>query len=331
MTLDTVSILDGSTFVVSDRRGDLDASPTDTHGLFLEDTRFLSKWVLTVGGIRPKTLSVDEQAYFKVQFFEAVTTGTIYVDSHLSVVRRRARHHRLRGDDRDREPRQGPGRSRGEAGGGVRLRRSVRGEGQAGQGRRDLQQGHGRRADARLQARHLRARDGHQGRQEGRGQRATGSCSSIKVAGAVVLVGQLRRVRARTAGRYRGHRDAAPEGRTRGHGAGRGPREVGRERPAPRRQLGAVEPHLPAQPDRSRGAALRDRHLARARCPRRVCPGSWRCSGGTACSPASRRWRSRPSWRPPRCARWRSCRRATDDPFRDASRARSCTRSASAS
>ena len=89
MSLDTVSILDGSTFVVSDRRGDLDATPTENHGLFLEDTRFLSRWVLTVGGIRPKTLSVDEQAYFKVQFFEAVTTGTVYVDSHLSVMRRR--------------------------------------------------------------------------------------------------------------------------------------------------------------------------------------------------------------------------------------------------
>jgi glycogen debranching enzyme len=89
MSLDTVSILDGSTFVVSDRRGDFDASPTETHGLFLEDTRFLSRWILTVGGIRPKTLSVDEQTYFKVQFFEAVTTGTIYVDSHLSVMRQR--------------------------------------------------------------------------------------------------------------------------------------------------------------------------------------------------------------------------------------------------
>src|SRR5436190_2612220 len=89
MSLDTVSILDGSTFVVSDRRGDLDATPTDNHGLFLEDTRFLSRWILTVGGIKPKTLSVDEQAYFKVQFFEAVTTGTVYVDSHLSVMRRR--------------------------------------------------------------------------------------------------------------------------------------------------------------------------------------------------------------------------------------------------
>ena len=36
MSLDTVSILDGSTFVVSDRRGDLDATPTENHGLFLE-------------------------------------------------------------------------------------------------------------------------------------------------------------------------------------------------------------------------------------------------------------------------------------------------------
>ena len=89
MSLDTVSILDGSTFVVSDRRGDFDASPTETHGLFMEDTRFLSRWILTVGGIRPKTLSVDEQTYFKVQFFEAVTTGTIYVDAHLSVMRQR--------------------------------------------------------------------------------------------------------------------------------------------------------------------------------------------------------------------------------------------------
>ena len=61
MSLDTVSILDGSTFVVSDRRGDLDASPTDNHGLFLEDTRFLSRWILTVCGIRPKTLSVDDR------------------------------------------------------------------------------------------------------------------------------------------------------------------------------------------------------------------------------------------------------------------------------
>src|SRR5678809_85216 len=90
MPLNTVSILDGNSFVVSDRRGDIDATPTDTQGLFIDDTRFLSRWILTINGTRPAVLSVDEQAYFKVQFFEALTTGTVYVDSHLSVTRRRA-------------------------------------------------------------------------------------------------------------------------------------------------------------------------------------------------------------------------------------------------
>jgi glycogen debranching enzyme len=90
MTLDTVSILDGNQFVVSDRRGDVEASPTDTHGLFFDDMRFLSRWVLTINGQRPTVLSVDEQEYFSVQFFMALATGTVYVDSHLSVVRRRA-------------------------------------------------------------------------------------------------------------------------------------------------------------------------------------------------------------------------------------------------
>ena len=90
MSLNSVSILDGNTFVVSDRRGDIDATPIDNQGLFLDDTRFLSRWILTVNGMRPTVLSIDEQAYFKVQFFEAVTTGTVYVDSHLSVTRRRS-------------------------------------------------------------------------------------------------------------------------------------------------------------------------------------------------------------------------------------------------
>ena len=51
---------------------------------------------------------------------------------------------------------------------------------------------------------------------------------------------------------------------------------------------------------------------------RRACPGSWRCSAATACSPASSRWPSCPSWRPRRCARWRSLQARKEDPFRDA-------------
>src|SRR6188508_1384508 len=90
MPLNTVSILDGNAFVVSDRRGDIDATPTENHGLFIDDTRFLSRWILTINGIRPAVLSVDDQVYFKAQFFEALTTGTVYVDSHLSVTRRRS-------------------------------------------------------------------------------------------------------------------------------------------------------------------------------------------------------------------------------------------------
>jgi glycogen debranching enzyme len=86
---DTVSILDGDTFVVSNRQGDLDGTPTVPHGLFRADTRFLSRWVLTVDGKRPNPLSVDDQNYFSTQFFLVPGTGTVYVDAPLSVIRTR--------------------------------------------------------------------------------------------------------------------------------------------------------------------------------------------------------------------------------------------------
>jgi glycogen debranching enzyme len=60
MSSDTVSILEGDTFVVSDRRGDVIPSASEPHGLFLQDTRFLSCWRLTVDGSRPKLLSTDD-------------------------------------------------------------------------------------------------------------------------------------------------------------------------------------------------------------------------------------------------------------------------------
>jgi glycogen debranching enzyme len=84
-----VTILDGNTFVVSDRRGDVEASPTDPTGLFYFDTRFLSKWVLTVDGQRLNPLSVDDLEYFETRFILVQATGTIYVDTKLSVIRRR--------------------------------------------------------------------------------------------------------------------------------------------------------------------------------------------------------------------------------------------------
>src|SRR5881397_3081592 len=85
-----VQILDGNTFVVSDERGDIEASLTDPTGLFSFDTRFLSTWVLTVDGQRLNPLSVDDIQYFETRFFLVPGTGTVYVDSKLSVIRRRA-------------------------------------------------------------------------------------------------------------------------------------------------------------------------------------------------------------------------------------------------
>jgi glycogen debranching enzyme len=85
-----VKILDGNTFVVSDERGDIEASADDPTGLFSYDTRFLSRWVLTVDGERMNPLSVDDLQYFETRFFLVPGTGTVYVDAKLSVIRRRA-------------------------------------------------------------------------------------------------------------------------------------------------------------------------------------------------------------------------------------------------
>jgi glycogen debranching enzyme len=85
-----VQILDGNTFVVSDQRGDIEASLTDPTGLFSFDTRFLSKWILTLDGERLNPLSVDDLQYFETRFFLVPGTGTVYVDAKLSVIRTRA-------------------------------------------------------------------------------------------------------------------------------------------------------------------------------------------------------------------------------------------------
>jgi glycogen debranching enzyme len=85
-----VKILDGNTFVVSDDRGDIEASLTDPTGLFSFDTRFLSRWVLTVDRKRLNPLSVDDLQYFETRFFLVPGTGTVYVDAKVSVIRRRS-------------------------------------------------------------------------------------------------------------------------------------------------------------------------------------------------------------------------------------------------
>src|SRR5689334_6344594 len=56
-----LTVLDGSTFCVCDERGDVDGIATAS-GFFASDTRFLSRSVLTLGGVRLEPLSHDQPA-----------------------------------------------------------------------------------------------------------------------------------------------------------------------------------------------------------------------------------------------------------------------------
>jgi glycogen debranching enzyme len=90
MSDEMVKILNGNIFVVSDARGDIEASLSDPTGLFSFDTRFLSKWVLTVNGDRLTSLSTDDLQYFEARFFLVPGGGSVYVNATLSVIRQRA-------------------------------------------------------------------------------------------------------------------------------------------------------------------------------------------------------------------------------------------------
>jgi len=85
----TFSVFDGSTFVVSNGRGDLVASPSVLHGFFSDDTRFLSRWRLTLNGEELQPLSVADIDYFAVQFFLVPPPRSVWENPYLSVVRRR--------------------------------------------------------------------------------------------------------------------------------------------------------------------------------------------------------------------------------------------------
>ncbi len=84
-----VQILEGNTFVVSDEQGDIEASGTNPTGLFSSDTRFLSRWVLTIDGQRLSALSTDDLQYFQARFFLVPGSADVYVNATLTVIRQR--------------------------------------------------------------------------------------------------------------------------------------------------------------------------------------------------------------------------------------------------
>ncbi len=92
MPEDILSVLDGTTFVVGDRRGDVRAGEGREHGFFSDDTRFLSRWVLRAGNSPLELLSLHQDAHCDAQF---VLTPRVELDRQApySIVRRRLVDH----------------------------------------------------------------------------------------------------------------------------------------------------------------------------------------------------------------------------------------------
>ena len=84
-----VSILEGSTFVVSDLVGDIDARPDEPAGLFYRDMRHLSSWQIRLNGRELESLSGEAIEYDEALFFLVEPTGSVYRNSTLALIRRR--------------------------------------------------------------------------------------------------------------------------------------------------------------------------------------------------------------------------------------------------
>jgi glycogen debranching enzyme len=81
-----ITILEGSTFCVSDELGDL---TEPMNGFFASDTRFLSRLCLTVNGARPLLLSYGKVEYFSAAWFlRNPPVGSLGPDE-VSIARRR--------------------------------------------------------------------------------------------------------------------------------------------------------------------------------------------------------------------------------------------------
>ena len=81
-----LTILDGSTFCISDDTGDISA---ETSGLFAHDTRFLSRLVLRVDGERPLLLSSGRLEHFSAAFYLRNPRVNGIPHDALSIARRR--------------------------------------------------------------------------------------------------------------------------------------------------------------------------------------------------------------------------------------------------
>jgi glycogen debranching enzyme len=84
-----VSVLDGSTFAVSDAAGDITANSDVPMGLFYRDMRHLSQWEMRLNGRPLHPLTGHATEYDEAIFFLIEPTGSPHLAPSVSVLRRR--------------------------------------------------------------------------------------------------------------------------------------------------------------------------------------------------------------------------------------------------
>jgi glycogen debranching enzyme len=86
-TAEPVILVEGSTFCISGIAGDI--HPGRAHGLFVRDTRVLSRWELAIDGVTPQPLAVQHGDPYTATFIGRMPPPAGLADSTLLVVRRR--------------------------------------------------------------------------------------------------------------------------------------------------------------------------------------------------------------------------------------------------
>lgn len=83
----TVTLVEGSSFCISSANGDI--QPEYPHGAFYEDTRILSRWILTVNDQPLEPLAAETKEPYRALFAGRVPRPDGYADSALIVERLR--------------------------------------------------------------------------------------------------------------------------------------------------------------------------------------------------------------------------------------------------
>jgi len=86
---DEIGVLQSDTFMVGDKRGDVDPATDPVHGLFYRDMRHLSRWQLRLNGRPLQVLSSDTLEYDEAVFFLVDADASVHRTPSVSIIRRR--------------------------------------------------------------------------------------------------------------------------------------------------------------------------------------------------------------------------------------------------